>query len=392
MSTKPRILVTSAAGRTGAAAVSELLAQGFPVRAFVRREDARSDKLKQAGAEIFTGDLFDMRDLREALVDVQRAYHVPPFAPNLLQGTMLFALAAEEARLETLALMSGWNGHPSHPSALTREHWITNNIVQWMPTVDVTYINPGIFAFFYLTGLPAIKHLGMLALPFGDGLNAPPSNEDIGAVAAGVLADPVPHIGKTYRPTGPELLSGHDVAEILSRVVDRKVSHRDVSTNMFIKAATALGMSPFEVSQIRTYAEDLRRGAFAVGAPTNHVQEVTGRPPEDFETIARRYIANPSLILPGFSAGSKLGAVAGMVKMMLTRLTDFDRWEADRGHAMLKGPQFATDSNEWKVAAEQQTLALLDSSATAAAPRTPAVGRGPRDRARTRPSGIIFET
>lgn len=82
MSTKPRILVTSAAGRTGAAAVSELLAQGFPVRAFVRREDARSDKLKQAGAEIFTGDLFDMRDLREALVDVQRAYHVPPFAPN----------------------------------------------------------------------------------------------------------------------------------------------------------------------------------------------------------------------------------------------------------------------------------------------------------------------
>ena len=36
-------------------------------RAFVRREDARSEKLKEAGAEIFIGDLFDLSDLRRAL-------------------------------------------------------------------------------------------------------------------------------------------------------------------------------------------------------------------------------------------------------------------------------------------------------------------------------------
>ena len=29
----------------------------------------------------------------------------------------------------------------------------------------------------------------------------------------------------------------------------------------------------------RQLGEDMRRGALAVGAPTNHVQEVTGRPP-----------------------------------------------------------------------------------------------------------------
>ncbi len=140
MSIKPRILVTSAAGHTGAAAVTDLLKKGFRVRAFVRREDARSERLRQAGAEIFVGDLYDMGDIRRSLVDVQRAYYVPPFAPNLLHGTMLFALAAEEARLETLALMSEWNPHPSHPAPLTREHWIANNIVRWMPTVDVTYV------------------------------------------------------------------------------------------------------------------------------------------------------------------------------------------------------------------------------------------------------------
>ena len=66
--TKPRILVTGAAGRNASAAVLELLRNGFPVRAFVRRNDARSERLRKAGAEIFVGDLFDLSDLRRALV------------------------------------------------------------------------------------------------------------------------------------------------------------------------------------------------------------------------------------------------------------------------------------------------------------------------------------
>ncbi len=123
MNTKPRMLVTSAAGRTGSAAVLELLKKGFPVRAFVRRRDARSEALKNAGAEIFVGDLFDFRDLRRALADVQRAYYCPPYAPNLLNGAMLFALAAEETGLEVVALLSGWNPHPTHPSVVTRENF-----------------------------------------------------------------------------------------------------------------------------------------------------------------------------------------------------------------------------------------------------------------------------
>ena len=171
---KPRILVTAAAGRTAAPAVLELLDRGFPVRAFVRRRDARSKVLEKAGAEIFAGNLFDLRDLRRALVGVQRAYYCPPFAPNLLHGSMLFAIAAEEARLEAVALMSQWNPHPTHPSALSREHWMANNIYRWMPSVDVIHVNPGLFAFTYLMPLPVIVHLGLLPGPFGDGLNAPP--------------------------------------------------------------------------------------------------------------------------------------------------------------------------------------------------------------------------
>ena len=40
---KPKKLVTSAACNTGSAVVLQLLEKGFPARAFVRRQDQRSE-------------------------------------------------------------------------------------------------------------------------------------------------------------------------------------------------------------------------------------------------------------------------------------------------------------------------------------------------------------
>jgi hypothetical protein len=271
---------------------------------------------------------------------------------------MLFALAAEEARLEVVALLSGWNPHPSHPSLATREHWIANNLYRWMPTVDVIHVNPGVFAFLYLLGLPAIVHLGLLALPFGDGLNAPPSNEDIGRVAAGVLADPASHVGRSYRPTGPELISAETVAEILSTQLGRRVRYQDVSFKMFTKAARASGFPIFDISQIRYYAEEIREGAFAMGAPTEHVLEVTGRAPESFSEIARRYLAQPSLIHPLVSAGTKPGALLFAFRMLLTPAWDVEAWERDRGFATISRPELAHENEAWRSAAARHSLLL----------------------------------
>jgi hypothetical protein len=211
----------------------------------------------------------------------------------------------------------------------------------------------------YMLGLPAIVHMGMLMAPFGEGRNAPPSNEDIARVVTNVLSDPAPHIGKSYRPTGPELLSPHDIAGILGDALGRKVKYQDSSMKMFSKAAKALGASDFEISQIRHYADALRHGAFELGAPTDHVELITGQKPESFENIARRYLAQPALIHPALSSGGKLDAMAFLARILLTRVPDYDRWEQDRGHPMLKAPLRATDSDEWRASADRQQLNLL---------------------------------
>jgi NAD(P)H dehydrogenase (quinone) len=98
--TNPRIIVTGATGKTGRLVVAELLKAGYPVRAMVHREDARSERLKALGAEIAVADMSDVERVAGGLKDVQRAYFCPPFDPYMIQGAVAFAVAAREARLE----------------------------------------------------------------------------------------------------------------------------------------------------------------------------------------------------------------------------------------------------------------------------------------------------
>ena len=195
--------------------------------------------------------------------------------------------------------------------------------------------------------------------PFGEGRNAPPANEDIARVAVGALTNPAPHIGKSYRPTGPDLLSTQDIADILGKILDRSIKYQDTSFAMFAKAAKAMGFPDFEISQLRFYAEDIRRGTFAIGGPTDHVELVSGQKPESFEQTARRYLNHPSLIHPRLAHVGKFGAIAFLVRTLLSRVPDFDQWERDRNHPMLKHPHLAVDSPEWAASAQQQQLNLL---------------------------------
>ena len=353
---KPTILVTSAAGHTGMAVTFQLINQGYKVKALVRGRDKRSETLRRAGAEVVVGDLFDLRDVRSALIGVQRAYFCPPFANNLLHCATVFAIAAEEAKLETVTLLSGWNPHAVHPSIVTREHWLANHIYRWMPSVDVVHVNPGMFAFTHMLGFPFIKHFGMFVAPFGNGKNAPPSNEDIAGVVTETLINPSRHIGKNYRPTGPEMLSPTDMAQIYSKVLDRKVTYTDAPFSMFVKAAQAQGFPLMDISQVKYFAEEVKANAFEIGGVTQHFEEVTGRSPENFESITRRYFANPSLIHHSMTIGTKFQAMGLMAKMMFKSVPDLQNWELSHGHPLIKKAQLAHESDDWVSTASEQEL------------------------------------
>lgn len=344
--TKPTILVTGATGKTGAPAVVQLLALGFPVRALVHRQDSRCQALRQAGAEIIIGSLEDVADLRAAMKGVQRAYFCPPLAPGTLRRATNFATAAMENRLEVVAALSQWAADANHPAAHAREKWLSDKMFQWAPTLDVVTVNPGFFADNYMTALEPIAHFGLMAMPLGKGLNAPPCNEDIASVVVGALVDPAPHIGKSYRPTGPKLLAPDEIAAAIGRALGRKVKYQDAPIALFLKVAKSLGIPEFVIEELYWFLLDYQQNAFGLGAPTDAVREVGGVDPEPFETTARRYVA-----ASGFaqrSARSHMWAVHNLIAGLLTA-TPVPAAIARRLELpTLNHPALAAHSEEWR--------------------------------------------
>ena len=83
---KPRILVLTAAGRTGMPVALQLLDEGFPVTAFVHKADQRSERLKAKGADIVVGSLTDINDMRIAMTGARRASFCAPTEAGTLKA------------------------------------------------------------------------------------------------------------------------------------------------------------------------------------------------------------------------------------------------------------------------------------------------------------------
>jgi NAD(P)H dehydrogenase (quinone) len=360
---KPRIIVTGATGKTGSVVVSELLKAGYPVRAMVHREDARSARLKAQGAEIAVADMSDVERVADALKDVQRAYYCPPFDPYMIQGAAAFAVAAKEAHVEHIVSLTQWLASPSHPALMTRQLWLVDRLFSMIPGVAHTIVRPGFFADAYLTTIGLAVHLGVFPWMYGNSRNAPPSNEDVARVAVAALIDPARHAGKSYRPTGPELLGAEEMAKAIGRAVGRSVRVVPTPTWLFMKTARMGGQSIDLMSGVRYYIDDHKRGTFELGAPTTDVLDVTGRPAEEFETIARRHAALPR------NQRTFGNWLREFVQFMLAPLSpgfNFDRYDRELRRPFPSRPQFAPDSKVWR-----REHAVIDPGMTAAQEKVP---------------------
>ena len=342
----PKILVTGATGRTGSAVVTQLLAKGWPTRAVVRVRDARSAALESRGAEVVVADIFDPGQLTDAMRGVQRAYYCPPYHPFVIQSASAFAVAARETGLEQIVGLSQWLAGPNHPALMSRQQWLIDRMFAAVPNIAHTAVTPGFFADSpFLEMMPFAAQLGVFPLPVaGDSRNAPPSVDDIARVAVASLLDPARHAGKSYRPTGPELLSVTEMAAVIGHVVGHKVRHVRTPLSMFYKAAKAQGVEPILLSGLRHYFEDHDRGAFAVGAPNDTIRELTGKDAEDFETIARRHAALPE---SRQSVGARLAAFARF--MAVPMLPGFNPVTYDRAQEqpVPPTPHLALDDAAW---------------------------------------------
>jgi NAD(P)H dehydrogenase (quinone) len=347
--TNTRVLVTGATGKIGGAVAAQLLEKGVATRALVHRDDGRSARLRALGAEIVVTDMFDIQQVQAALDGVDRLFFNPPYHPHALDSAVTFAVAARRAGVEAVVALGQWLASPEHPSLMTRHHWLSDKLFQLLPDTAHIAVDPGYFADNYLQVLPYAAQLGVLPTPTGARRNAPPSNEDIARVAVGALLDPHRHDGRAYRPTGPKLLSGSDIADAVGEALGRRVRHIDIPPWMFMRAvrvsAKQLGADMYLESGLRHYLPENALGTWEVGGPTTHVRDVAGVEPEDFLTIARRYVNDADTRR---TAGNLLRQIGGLVLIGLVPMHRLDKFDRRQQHPQPALPRYSAESVVWR--------------------------------------------
>jgi NAD(P)H dehydrogenase (quinone) len=283
------ILVSGATGRTGGAAIDELLKMGKRVRAYVRSDGEKAAALQARGVDIAVGDFTDIDDIRAAMNGIRSAYFLHPIAPGIIGAAAYFAQAAKEAGVTAIVNMSQISARRESASHAAQDHWVAERVFDWSG-VATTHLRPTFFADWLI-----YPHLGKdiwarkkIEFPFGNGRHAPIASEDQGRVIAHILADPNGHAGRTYTLHGPVEMNHIEIAAAMSEVLGARITYAPTSIEEFKqKMETELKFRPFLVQHLVEVAQNYQDGIFA---GTNDVVEtITGTPPLSIQAFIVRH-------------------------------------------------------------------------------------------------------
>jgi NAD(P)H dehydrogenase (quinone) len=228
------VLVATASGDTGRPTVERLLEKGFNVRALMRNDDARSDLLRKAGAEVQVGDMLNLSDVRRAMQDVKSAYFCFPLTANFVGAAVIFAQAAKEQELDLIVNMSHKQSRPYARSKATENHWLAEQVFTWSG-VPTTHLRVTFFAEWLLYISQLIK-AGRYVMPYNkESRFAPIAAADIASIIAGIIADPDKHAGQAYALHGPVEYSHEELAAEVSRVLGKELPYEQVTVYTFLE-------------------------------------------------------------------------------------------------------------------------------------------------------------
>lgn len=292
-----KILITLATGKTGYATTVELLNAGYPVRLFVRSRNTKVLELEKLGAEISIGEFDNYEQIKTALIGINRVYYCYPIMPKMPENVALFIEAAKEANVDAVVFMGQRIAEFADTGSMLTNNIRTTYRLLEKSGLNVIYFIPGYFADNAFLVTEFVLQLGLFASPFGAGKNPWISNGDMGRVVAALLKNPTPYIGQRLFPTGSKSISAKEIVTIFSKVSGRKVTLINSPDWLFVKAAMMLrnefGVDAFTVVQANFYNRQMQLNRFDI-EPTDVVKRLTGREPEDFETITRDYFAYSS--------------------------------------------------------------------------------------------------
>ena len=272
------ILVTGATGNVGSAAVRLLAARQERVRALVRNPDRAP-----VGGEVAVADFDSPHSLRRAMAGVDTVVLVSPAVPAQEIAVIDSAVEAGVGHIVKITSKASADSPVARRRGQARieAHLMSSGIEHTLLRANAYQQN--------LMGLaPSVKATRGFIMSAGDGQVGMTDARDVAAVAATIAVAPGAHAGRTYWPTGPELVTYADVASIMSELLAEPVVYRRVSPAEHRRAMLAVGL-PESVAESNAQAFGLIAEGDAAWI-TDDVRTVAGTTPRSVREFLREHL------------------------------------------------------------------------------------------------------
>lgn len=275
--------VTGAAGHLGRAVIANLLARGAKRVVAITRDPAKLRDLPSP-VEVRAGDFNDPASLLGAFAGIDRLLIVSTDDFSDRAGQHVRAIdAAEKAGVKHLAYTSIASPYPDPSSIASDSHFWTEARLIASP-LTWSILRNNLYADYLL---PTAQHAIATGQHFhaaGNGRRAYVTREDCAAAAAGALLTAEGR--RIFDVSGPEALSGDDLAALFASLAGRPVSAQNVPSDALIAGLKQGGLPEAMAGLLTRFDTDAAKGY--LGVVTNAVAELTGRPPESVASFLGR--------------------------------------------------------------------------------------------------------
>jgi len=270
------LAVTGAGGHLGRRVVELLLEAGATKVVAITRDPAKLADLATRGVDVRPGSFDDAASLKTAFAGVDRLLIVSTDTVGQRIDQHRRAIdAAEEAGVKHVAYTGLPSPYPDPTAIVANDHfWTEARLIG--SKVNWSLLRNNLYADYQI---PAAQHAiasGTLFHATSDGRRALVTREDCAAAAAGALLKAE---GKRiFDISGPEALTADELAAVFADTSGKPVRAQNLSGSDLAGGLVKAGVPEGMAGVLARFDTDAAKGY--LGIVSNHVEELTGRPPQ----------------------------------------------------------------------------------------------------------------
>src|SRR5215216_2976888 len=286
------ILVTGSTGTLGGEVVKQLSSSTPAINIKAGVHSAQNVKKVKDGdeVEVVLIDYNKPETLKEALSQVDKLFLLTPDVPNAHELASNLVNEAKKAGVRYIVKQSVMGADEGADVGTMRLHREAEKIIE-ESGVPYTFLRPNEFMqnFINFHG-HSIKNNNAFYLPLENAKVSVVDVRDIAAVAVKALMEngDNKYKNKKYLITGPEALSYHQMAELLSNATGKKISYVAISEEEAKGGMKEMGMDNWLINTISELSNYFKKGY--ASQVSSAVEEVTGKKPISFSQFANDYV------------------------------------------------------------------------------------------------------